>query len=465
MRSGVYSSALVVAALWLSAYSFNLKLEDVTCSAVELNDANKGLNDVLSRLTSRSNFFSIFKVDLMKECPFWPDDGMCTSKDSCGVECCGDDEIPVSWRADGEEGCVECKDDPKLDTRVNDEGLFSFRVTDDDVWTIQDCEKKMIYVDLRTNPESYTGYRGDSARKAWTAIYEENCFNFAKNCQGGICDSESCKEERVLFKLISGIHTSITMSIVKEFVAKEDGSLDLDMYLKRVGYFEDRKGNLYFLLALLTRAVAKSVDTLAKFEYSTGDSTNDADTEMILQELWNHPSIKPGCLKTFDETDMFQGLPDLKDEFRRHFRNISSIMDCVGCEKCKLWGKLEFLGLGTALKLLFDSSPQLQRNEIIALFQTLKKTSDSVGLVEKFEHAVLEEKAAEAKRAEDARRREAVKEALLIANKYALPVLASVLVALLTTIGALLLRRQPSGTKKPASTTPKANGSIRRRTE
>jgi len=219
----VYSSALVVAALWLSAYSFNLKLEDVTCSAVELNDANKGLNDVLSRLTSRSNFFSIFKVDLMKECPFWPDDGMCTSKDSCGVECCGDDEIPVSWRADGEEGCVECKDDPKLDTRVNDEGLFSFRVTDDDVWTIQDCEKKMIYVDLRTNPESYTGYRGDSARKAWTAIYEENCFNFAKNCQGGICDSESCKEERVLFKLISGIHTSITMSIVKEFVAKEDG--------------------------------------------------------------------------------------------------------------------------------------------------------------------------------------------------------------------------------------------------
>lgn len=31
----------------------------------------------------------------------------------------------------------------------------------------------------------------------------------------------------------------------------------------------------------------------------------------------------------------------------------SAIMDCVGCEKCRLWGKLQILGLGTALKILF----------------------------------------------------------------------------------------------------------------
>jgi hypothetical protein len=33
---------------------------------------------------------------------------------------------------------------------------------------------------------------------------------------------------------------------------------------------------------------------------------------------------------------------------------ISAIMDCVGCEKCRLWGKLQVLGLGTALKILFS---------------------------------------------------------------------------------------------------------------
>lgn len=89
-------------------------------------------------------------------------------------------------------------------------------------------------------------------------------------------------------------------------------------------------------------------------------------------------------------------------------------MDCVGCEKCRLWGKLQVLGLGTALKILFsvdggnhlpvsDSvvfrvkygyvireclrfSPlifqlQLQRNEVIALVNLLHRLSESVKLV------------------------------------------------------------------------------------
>jgi ERO1-like protein beta len=29
-------------------------------------------------------------------------------------------------------------------------------------------------------------------------------------------------------------------------------------------------------------------------------------------------------------------------------------MDCVGCDKCRLWGKIQTTGLGTALKILFE---------------------------------------------------------------------------------------------------------------
>lgn len=73
----------------------------------------------------------------------------------------------------------------------------------------------------------------------------------------------------------------------------------------------------------------------------------------------------------------------LKEEFRQHFRNVSRIMDCVGCEKCKLWGKLQVHGLGTALKILFSGkydswnektphhygkkSMLLERSEIVSL--------------------------------------------------------------------------------------------------
>jgi len=36
----------------------------------------------------------------------------------------------------------------------------------------------------------------------------------------------------------------------------------------------------------------------------------------------------------------------------------SALMDCIGCEKCRLWGKLQVLGLGTALKILFSVDGQ-----------------------------------------------------------------------------------------------------------
>ena len=65
-------------------------------------------------------------------------------------------------------------------------------------------------------------------------------------------------------------------------------------------------------------------------------------------------------------------------------------MDCVGCEKCKLWGKLQVLGIGTALKILMSQDDladsqathehgySLQRNEVIALVNTLGQLSASV---------------------------------------------------------------------------------------
>lgn len=87
----------------------------------------------------------------------------------------------------------------------------------------------------------------------------------------------------------------------------------------------------------------------------------------------------------FNESTMFTGGVEaqlLKEQFRQHFRNISRIMDCVGCDKCKLWGKLQTHGLGTALKILFSGKFDkwesmlnnfdrkkffLERSEIVAL--------------------------------------------------------------------------------------------------
>ena len=86
----------------------------------------------------------------------------------------------------------------------------------------------------------------------------------------------------------------------------------------------------------------------------------------------------------------------LLTEFRYKFRNISSIMNCVTCEKCKLWGKLQILGIGTAIKLLLYSEEELHsklifngnknknhdlvinRQELIALINTLNQLAKSI---------------------------------------------------------------------------------------
>ena len=81
------------------------------------------------------------------------------------------------------------------------------------------------------------------------------------------------------------------------------------------------------------------------------------------------------------------------------FRNITKIMDCVGCDKCRLWGKTQTLALGTALKILFSGktigpdstvnadskqSFQLSRSEIVALFNGFARLSNSIVEIENF---------------------------------------------------------------------------------
>jgi len=73
---------------------------------------------------------------------------------------------------------------------------------------------------------------------------------------------------------------------------------------------------------------------------------------------------------------------------------VTRIMDCVGCDKCKLWGKVQTSGLGTALKILFELDEQalnpsmnpnlLQRSEVVTLINTLHQFSESLLAVNEF---------------------------------------------------------------------------------
>lgn len=64
------------------------------------------------------------------------------------------------------------------------------------------------YLNLNLNPERWTGYNGSHV---WKAIYEENCFE-----KLGEFD-DMCYEERVLYRLLSGLHASTNIHISLEY--------------------------------------------------------------------------------------------------------------------------------------------------------------------------------------------------------------------------------------------------------
>lgn len=309
------------------------------------------------------------------------------------------------------------------------------------------------YVSLVDNPERYTGYAGVGSQQVWEAIYRENCFSkpsqnaqssaqspfggaspfggfgsqqqmeaasqlrkvmkeqgFQQNVKAAIAQGsaparvdpvefdDSCLEKRVFYRVISGMHASISTHLCWNYLNQTTGewSPNLACYEHRLHKFPDRISNIYFNYALVMRAVGKIKQHIKDYSFCSEDPIQDLHTKNSVLRL---ASALPDGPEIFDETVMFRD-PDsiaLKEDFRNRFRNVSRIMDCVGCDKCRLWGKLQTNGYGTALKVLFefdekDSSkdPPLRRTELVALVNTMHRLSHSISAIKDFRQMIEE---------------------------------------------------------------------------
>ena len=125
-----------------------------------------------------------------------------------------------------------------------------------------------VYVSLVKNPERFTGYSGEHAHAVWREIYRENCFEMQtlatreeeeeevvqeKGMSGGTAMSDleavmsgrtkglrvsgatlqqeynqlrldnTCLEKRVFWRLISGMHTSISTHLCWDYLNQTTG--------------------------------------------------------------------------------------------------------------------------------------------------------------------------------------------------------------------------------------------------
>ncbi|XP_071698946.1 endoplasmic reticulum oxidoreductin-1-like [Rutidosis leptorrhynchoides] len=332
-----------------------LTIDDCCCDYKSIDYVNViYLHPVLQELVKRP-FFRYFRVKLAYDCPFWPDDYLC------------------------QEGKSEATVDLTLDANS-----FKEWVEIDNPWTHDDESDngEMMYVNLLLNPEGYTGYSGPSTRRIWDAIYSENCPRYAYG--------ETCKENKVLYKLVSGLHSSISVhaaNSIRFMLLQLQWGPNFMLMHDRVLKHPDRVENLYFTFLFVLRSVIKAAAYLDQVDYESGNEADDLAQWMIKHLVWIS-KLHVVCALPFDEAEIWKGHGGsiLRKQIQDQFRNISALMDCVGCEKCRLWGKLQVLGLGTALKILFsvdnqgNQDPQLilQRNEVIALINLLHQLSESI---------------------------------------------------------------------------------------
>ncbi|XP_072424820.1 ERO1-like protein alpha [Chiloscyllium punctatum] len=427
------------------SYQLTGYLDDCTCDIETIQDFNnKKLFPKIQELLE-SDYFRYYKVNLKKPCPFWSDSSHCGLRD-CAVQPCEPNEIPAGIRSESLKYTMEanvisqhdrdCEKAEKLgavnnslseetkqavlDWNRHDDSTDNFCEVDDE--HCPDAE----YVDLLLNPERYTGYKGPEAWKIWNSIYEENCFkpNSIRRpfnpLLPGRGDEDGtfyswlqglCLEKRSFYRAVSGLHTSINIHLSARYLLRDTWyerkwGHNITEFKQRFdaqitnGEGPRRLRNLYFLYLIELRALAKVLPFFERstFQLYTGNNAQDTKNKKLLLEILHLAKSFPF---PFDEHSLFAGetkeAENLKEEFRLHFKNISRIMDCVGCFKCRLWGKLQTQGLGTALKILFsekqiknlpESGPSqrfhLKRQDIVALLNAFGRISTSIQELQNF---------------------------------------------------------------------------------
>ncbi|GBE59857.1 endoplasmic reticulum protein [Babesia ovata] len=366
----------------------------------------------------RSLYFRIFRVNLDSPCPLRErndicshgndgvsdfendangplDSGECVPK--CYVGRCQPHEVTSNATLQALEHFVlrYSEDDKFAELDLND--LYSNNHWYTDILGIHSQrEDKPVYVDLLHNPPSHTGYRGGDD---WNQIYDLQC-----DCG----DEVPCDQTEHLFRLISGMQSSVAawaawnykcVNPVAAFQLKSELPRYVsnpDLYAKMLGNYPDRMENMYYAFQALLKTVCRLSPFLTGFANNLGQHPEHGYLKQHLMDFLSaeydlcsdvEPAYNPHPREVCEPTHTCVSSPQLKHPvLLQKFKGIADIVDCVGCEKCRLHGKLKLAALQIAVRA-FGQAEQLvlERNEIVALLHALDYFAQSIIFVHKFD--------------------------------------------------------------------------------
>eukprot|EP00758_Cryptobia_borreli_P004846 Tbor_TRINITY_DN4611_c0_g1::TRINITY_DN4611_c0_g1_i2::g.14946::m.14946/K10950/ERO1L; ERO1-like protein alpha len=364
-------------------------------NATGVNENSENVRRLLDRIRTRP-FFRYVRINTQKSCPYWAASVLCLSEQNpCEVCTCDAKDVPyklLDESADIDANNVQIPVPSQYNDAIDRSPLSGkkgnlrqnfFKFSKNDLGE---------FVDLLRNPESLTGYSGDKAHRIWNAIYRENCFTTS--------ESNQCSEKLFFYRLISGLHTSISAHLsANYYLQKEDPNVvenagdenPLKNYLpectemqRRVHDHPERRENLYVLYQFVLRALSKSEKqyTGNLSIYESGVPEEDHILKEEIKDLFTQELL---CKKTFDDIKFLES-PTTKLLLPRMVQmmtNITTLMNCLTCEKCRLWGKLQTHGVATAFKVILSHEPNLRRCEMVALLNLARQLAMSIHYINK----------------------------------------------------------------------------------
>ena len=152
-----------------------------------------------------------------------------------------------------------------------------------------------------------------------------------------------------------GLHASISTHLSERFYNRNLGRWEsnFSMFHERVGKFPERILNMYLTYTILLRAVTKIKPKMKNVQLGVHPDENGRVKSLLSAFFKTLPKVPKG----FD-SNLFSISTDQANHLKATFRNMAKLMDCVSCERCRLWGKVQIYGVGTALKILSAPNPK-----------------------------------------------------------------------------------------------------------
>ncbi|KAM0676641.1 hypothetical protein BDAP_002753 [Binucleata daphniae] len=205
-------------------------------------------------------------------------------------------------------------------------------------------DPKAINVDLLKSQQINSGYT-DGAAIIWQKMHEV------------------VKEHDLFAKLLSGLHFSVTVHISQFYYEKK-------LITYNPIFYNSKRNNQHIKNLMFTQKYVKEAFGKINSKFIICSIENTTNDSILLNNL-----IKSH--QKYTETD---NETITHDNALKHYKKLLECTNCIDCDKCKLWGKIQIKGLFSAYKLQNGMYKQgeMPGEDLIYLVNTYNKLTESI---------------------------------------------------------------------------------------